>query len=39
METTLFEVLVVWPIPLSIELGIVALFVWIARDKPQIPSK
>lgn len=35
----LFEVLMVWPIVMTIELSIVAFFVWTARDKPQKPSE
>jgi len=29
----LITVLTVWPIPLSIELAVIAFFVWVGRDK------
>jgi hypothetical protein len=32
-------IFLIWLIPASIELSIGALCVWIARPKPQIPSR
>ena len=40
MENSSFlEIFLIWLIPASIELSIGAFFVWVARDKPQIPSR
>jgi hypothetical protein len=38
MSHTIFEVISAWSLAMSIEIGIVVFFVWVARDKPQSPS-
>lgn len=38
MYEDIIKVLIIWPIPLAVELGICAVFLWIGRDKPQKPS-
>lgn len=37
MEITLTQVLLIWLIPMSVELCIAGVLVWTARDKPQNP--
>jgi hypothetical protein len=33
------EIFLIWLIPASVELSIGAFFVWVARAKPQMPSR
>jgi hypothetical protein len=38
-DPSMLHVFLIWLIPASIELAIGAFFVYVARDKPQKPSR